>query len=94
MQEHNHKITWCENWIRATFAKENEKLKQATGKNLVGIERNHFFELATKSGLYEPGTYGSAMSQALSNFSEAGLIKFGFKTDIDGNFAYYTFEFA
>jgi len=39
------KITWCENWIRATFKKENEKFKQATGRNIGGIERNHFFEL-------------------------------------------------
>jgi len=88
------KITWCENWIKATFKKENEKYKQATGKNIGGIERNFFFELAAKSGLYEPDTYGSEMSQALSRLHDTGFIKFGTRNDIDGNFAYYTIELA
>jgi len=81
------KVTWCENWVKATFA----KLK-ANGAN--GIERNHFFRLAEKSGLYKPDTYDSEMSQALSNLFEAGIIELGINNDADGNFAYHSFNFV
>lgn len=83
----SRKVTWCENWIRATVAK-----LQAQGAK--GIARNYFFELAAESGLYEPETCGSEMSQALSNLFEAGFIELGINNDIDGNFAYHSFNFA
>jgi len=50
------KIEWCENFIKATFAKFPEG---------VGIYDCLFWDLAAKSGLYEKNTYGSPMSAAL-----------------------------
>ena len=54
------KVEWCENWIRALF----DRLAKS---NANGIYTEHFWDLAVKAGLYERGTYGSAMSQALEN---------------------------
>lgn len=51
------KIEWCRNFILKTFAKYPHGTK---------IEMNLFFHLAAKAGLYERGTYGSPMSQALA----------------------------
>ena len=72
------KIEWCENFIKAQFKKLPGFAK--------GIERNCFFKMATEAGLYTPGTYGSPMSQALENLTEAKTVQ-----DDNGNFLYYVF---
>ncbi len=75
------KVEWCENWIKATFAKlpfEN-----------AGIEVGLFWEMAEKSGLWVRGTYGSPMSEALTK-----LTKFETVNDGEGNFAYNVFRLA
>lgn len=51
----NIKIEWCMNFIKKTFEK----------KQCRGIEVNCFWEMAEKSGLWERGTYGTPMSEAL-----------------------------
>ena len=68
------KITWCENWLKATF------------KKYASIELNHLFERANKAGLYDLGTYGSEFSEALNNVGA----KFTARCDEDGNFKYHT----
>lgn len=55
------KVEWCENWIRAQF----KKLPSFAN----GFERNHFFSMAEKAGLWERGTCGSPFSQALENLT-------------------------
>lgn len=72
------KVEWCENWIRATFAKLPE--------GITGIYTGHFWELAEKSGLYVHGTYGSPMSQALGNLTKLDETK-----DEDGNTIFTSF---
>ena len=49
------KISWCENWLKNLFFK------------YPSVERNHLFEMASKAGLYEQGTYGSELSLAMRN---------------------------
>jgi len=73
------KVTWCENWLKATFAK--------LPKGITGIERNHLFDLAAKAGLYIKGTYGSELSAALTNIG----IRVEDVSDSNGEFAYYAF---
>jgi len=73
------KITWCENWLKATFAK--------LPKEITGIERNHLFDLAAKAGLYTKGSFGSELSEALSNIG----IKVRDVRGSNGEFAYYAF---
>jgi hypothetical protein len=53
------KVEWCENWLKKTFKKLPE--------GMTGIERNLLFKMAEQAGLYIKGTYGSPLSQALSN---------------------------
>lgn len=53
------KTEWCENWIKARFA----KLPSFAD----GIYSGLFWKEAEKSGLYVKGTYGTPMSEALSN---------------------------
>lgn len=72
------KVEWCENWIRAKFAKH-----PFPGG---GFERGHFFKMAEKAGLFQPNVYGGPFSRALSNLCEANT-----KFDDNGNVSYYFF---
>lgn len=56
------KVEWCENWIRALFAR-------LARNNANGIYTGHFWDLAVKAGLYVRGTYGAdaPMNEALTN---------------------------
>ena len=51
------RIEWCENWIKARFA----KLPGFAN----GIYAGLFWKEAEASGLYEHGTYNTPMSKAL-----------------------------
>lgn len=75
----NIKVEWCENFIKARFKKLPEFAK--------GIETNHFFKMAEKSGLYIAGTYGSPMSQALGNLTEVKIVQ-----DDNGNYMFSAFH--
>lgn len=76
------KTEWCENFIKAQFTKHHA----FPGKN-AGIEVNCFWKKAEDSGLWERGTYGSPMSEALNK-----LIKVETILDDDGNFCYNVFR--
>lgn len=71
------KIEWCENFIRKTFEKKQCK----------GIEINCFWDMAERSGLWERGTYGTPMSQALEKLVTVEPVK-----DANGDFAYHIFR--
>lgn len=73
------KVEWCENFIRSKFKKH----PSPNG----GIEINCFFKMAADAGLYEPGTYGSSMSEALTNLTTVDAIQ-----DDEGNFLYLIFR--
>lgn len=73
------KLEWCKNWIIKTFAKLPE--------GITGIEVNHFWKLAEKSKLWVSGTYGTPMSDALTE-----LIKVETISDKNGNFLYNVFK--
>lgn len=73
------KVEWCENWIRAKFKKLPEFAD--------GFEAFHFWDMASKSGLYEKGTYGTPMSKAIGNLCEIETC-YG----PDGQFAYNAFK--
>lgn len=73
----NIKVEWCENFIRAYFKKYNCK----------GVYTKLMFEEAEKAGLYVKGTYGSPFSEALSR-----ITKVVDNYDVDGNYAYASFE--
>lgn len=60
------KVEWCENFIKALF---NKHFPYADG-----IATFVFWALAEQSGLWEKGTYGSPMSQALSNLTKVDNI--------------------
>lgn len=78
------KVEWCENFIRAAFTKHHP----FAGPN-AGIEVNLFWKKAEASGLWERGTYGSPMSEALSNLCKVETVR-----DEDGNFSYNAFKLA
>ena len=69
------KVEWCENFIRAAFTKHHA----FPGPN-AGIEVGFFWKMAEASGLYEHGTYGGPMSQALENLTDVESVT----TEIDG----------
>ena len=73
------KIEWCENWIKKTFAK--------LPKEITGIYTGLFWDLAEKSGLWVRETYGTPMSDALTELTDVVTIK-----DENGNFLYNTFR--
>lgn len=75
-------VSWCENFIKAQFTKHHGR----PGPN-AGIEVNLFWARAEKSGLWVRGTYGSAMSIALSNLTHVETV-----LDWDGNYAYSVFK--
>ena len=76
------KVEWCENFIRARFAKHHA----FPGPN-AGIEVGYFWEVAEASGLWERGTYGSPMSEALAKLTRIETIY-----DDQGNFLYHVFR--
>jgi len=75
------KVDWCKNWIKHTF----KKLPFENG----GIEVNCFWGMAEKSGLWVRGTYGSPMSEALSELTHVETIQ-----DKNGEFLYNVFKLA
>lgn len=75
----NIKVEWCENFIKSVF--EKHVIKNG------GIEINCFWEMAEKSGLWIRETYGSPMSEALSNMVKVEPIH-----DENGNFLYHVFR--
>ncbi len=75
------KVEWCKNWIKHTF----KNLPFENG----GIERNCFFDMAEKSGLWIRGTYGSPMSEALGELTKVETIH-----DNNGEFLYNVFKIA
>lgn len=75
------KVEWCRNWIKHTF----KKLPYENG----GIEVGCFWNMAEKSGLWVRGTYGSPMSQALSELTLVEECH-----DSDGNYIYSVFRLA
>ena len=78
------KVEWCENFIKAKFRKYCSFL----GPN-AGIEVGCFWKMAEASRLWERGTYGSPMSEALSH-----LCKVEDVLDDDGNRCYSVFRLA
>ena len=75
------RVEWCKNWIRHTFG----KLPFENG----GIEVGCFWEMAEKSGLWVRWTYGSPMSQALSEMTKVEIVQ-----DDSGNYLYGVFRLA
>lgn len=75
----NVKVEWCENFIKAIFRKKACK----------GIETNCFWDLAEASGLWERGTYGTPMSDALLKLTKVETVQDG-----AGNFSYNVFRLA
>lgn len=51
----NVKVEWCENFIRAAFRK----------RRCVAMDTRLFWDMAERSGLWERGTYGTPMHEAL-----------------------------
>lgn len=78
------KVEWCEKFIRAQFTKHHP----FPGPN-AGIEVGLFWRRAEASGLWERGTYGTPMSEALDN-----LIKIGDVLDDNGYCIYSVFKLA
>lgn len=75
----NVKIEWCENFIKSVFRKHVPE----NG----AIEINCFWNMAERSGLWERGTYGTPMSQALSTLVNVESI-----TDDSRNYLYSVFR--
>lgn len=75
----NIKVEWCENFIKAVFRKHVP--------DGGGIYAGCFWDMAEKSGLWERGTYGTPMSEALERLTTVGTAK-----DVNGNFAYHFFK--
>ena len=78
------KVEWCENFIRAQFTKHHA----FPGPN-AGIEVNCFWKMAEKSGLWERGTYGSPMTEALVNLTVVDSVH-----DDEGNVLFNVFRLA
>lgn len=73
------KVEWCENFIKAQFA----RIPFEHGGIHVGL----FWNLAERSGLWERGTYGSPMSEALGNLTTVEAVN-----GPDGEFSYNVFR--
>lgn len=71
-----NKVEWCDNFIKKTFAKYSG-----------GIEVGFFWNMAEKSRLWERGTYGSPMSQALEKLTTVKAVK-----GDNGEILFYVFE--
>lgn len=75
----NIKVEWCKNFIKSVF----EKIPFENG----GIEIGCFWDKAEKSGLWERGTYGTPMSDALEELTKVEIVR-----DEDGNYLYSIFR--
>lgn len=75
----NVKVEWCENFIKSVF----EKIPFENG----GIEINCFWDKAEKSGLWERGTYGTPMSEALEKLTRVETV-----SDEEGNYLFSVFK--
>lgn len=75
----NIKVEWCENFIKAVFRK---RVPEGGG-----IYTGCFWDMAEKSGLWERGTYGTPMSEALKKLTTVETTK-----DVNGYFAYHFFK--
>lgn len=75
------KVEWCRNFIKSVF----EKIPFENG----GIEVNCFWRKAERSGLWERGTYGTPMSQALEELTRVEIVN-----DVYGNYAFTVFRLA
>ncbi|MBT9782545.1 hypothetical protein [Coprococcus comes] len=75
------KVEWCENFIKAVFRKHVPEGG--------GIYTGCFWDMAERSGLWERGTYGTPMSQALENLTKVEAVH-----DDKGNFLYHVFKLA
>lgn len=73
------KVEWCMNFIKKTFEKKQCK----------GIEAGFFWNMAERSGLWERGTYGTPMSEALEKLTKVETI-----SDENGNYLYTVFRLA
>ena len=73
------KTEWCENWIKARFAKHHGR----PGPD-AGFELNLFWDMAKASGLWTRGTYGGPMSDAMEK-----LCRFETVSDANGNSCYH-----
>lgn len=71
---------WCEDWIRAAFAKIPDFADP-------GIEVNCFWRSAVRSGLYVSHTYDTPMSRALEKLCRVETVQ-----DADGSYAYSAFH--
>lgn len=75
------KVEWCENFIKATFKKHVP--------DGGGIYTGCFWDMAEKSGLWERGTYGTPMSEAIEKLTKVETVH-----DSEGNFLYNVFKLA
>lgn len=73
------KVEWCENFIKAVFRKHVPEGG--------GIYTGCFWDMAERSGLWERGTYGTPMSQALENLTKVEAVH-----DDKGNFFVSRFQ--
>jgi hypothetical protein len=71
-------LEWCKNWVKKTFSK--------LPKGITGIEVNLFWKLAEESKLWTKGTYGTPMSDALSELTNVETIT------KNGEFLYNVFK--
>ena len=79
------KVEWCKNFIKAQFTKHHP----FAGKPTAGIEVGCFWKKAEASGLWVRGTYGTPMSEAVSELCKIVDVK-----DEDGNCIYSAFRLA
>ena len=75
------KIEWCKNFIKSVF----DKIPFENG----GIEVNCFWNKAEKSGLWERGSFGSAMSAALEELTIVETVN-----GDNGEYVYTVFRLA
>lgn len=80
----NIKVEWCENFIKARFTKHH-----AFPGPDAGIEVGCFWNMAAASGLWERGTYGTPMSEALEKLTKVEII-----SDENGKYIYSVFKLA
>ena len=80
------KVEWCENFIRAAFGPRHHAFADRPHP---GIETGCFWKMAERSGLWERGTYGTPMSEALSRLTTLETIR-----DEDGKYLYDVFRLA
>lgn len=77
----NIKIEWCENFIKAVLKKHVPEGG--------GIYTECFWDMAEKSGLWERGTYGTPMSEALQKLTKVETV-----LDEEGKYLYTVFRLA